>query len=501
MEEATTEAQRKPWLVMGAFAFYLTWLSSVMLATDQVEFYNGTLPVCLCFASGVLVSLAGIRVSRIQESARPVLALCLAGAACGAVALAVPSGGGFAIPLLSASALLCGAAAFHWGQHLATMPKAGIAPTVASGGLICSVLLLLVGGLGATGFLAIVTLAPAACALLTFLSHRGVHEEPTEALKDKFHTAWPLPTSILVCTACAAAFTDLLAYPYVVVSNCAYLYEAVCGIAFTAALLAWTLLFKRRNVNGFIPVVFIVFVGSLLVFAFGVLDRPAVSINVTYASTYLFTIVSWIFAAYLAHSPRVKVPYQAVFAAFLLLGTGALGHIAGYVVAGFTPIGYRDVQVLAIVLVFALTVLMIVFLYFESIALRSTVEAEASVMIGQVEEGAREQIQAIEEEARRRIELVNQDAATRIEKIRDDMESTAKLDFSEKCKIVAEQHDLTARELEVVELLGKGMTRPEIAEEWVVSENTVKYHLRNAYRKLDVHNARELRALIDAATR
>ena len=45
---------------------------------------------------------------------------------------------------------------------------------------------------------------------------------------------------------------------------------------------------------------------------------------------------------------------------------------------------------------------------------------------------------------------------------------------------------LTARELEIVRMLGRGLRNKEIASRLVISENTVKVHLRNIYAKLGV---------------
>ncbi|MBT3991896.1 MAG: response regulator transcription factor [Rhodospirillaceae bacterium] len=48
--------------------------------------------------------------------------------------------------------------------------------------------------------------------------------------------------------------------------------------------------------------------------------------------------------------------------------------------------------------------------------------------------------------------------------------------------------DLTKREVEVLSSLAAGRTNKEIAQELSVSNNTVKFHVRNLYQKLNVKN-------------
>jgi DNA-binding NarL/FixJ family response regulator len=53
------------------------------------------------------------------------------------------------------------------------------------------------------------------------------------------------------------------------------------------------------------------------------------------------------------------------------------------------------------------------------------------------------------------------------------------------------QPSLTSRELEVLQLVAGGATNGEIARTLWVTEQTVKFHLSNVYRKLDVGNRTE----------
>jgi len=55
-----------------------------------------------------------------------------------------------------------------------------------------------------------------------------------------------------------------------------------------------------------------------------------------------------------------------------------------------------------------------------------------------------------------------------------------------------ERSALTGREREVVKLIAEGLTNREIGEAIFVSESTVKFHVRNVMRKLDVHHRAEV---------
>jgi two-component system response regulator DevR len=55
-----------------------------------------------------------------------------------------------------------------------------------------------------------------------------------------------------------------------------------------------------------------------------------------------------------------------------------------------------------------------------------------------------------------------------------------------------ERPALTEREREVVRLIAEGLTNREIGQSIFVSESTVKFHVRNVMRKLDVHHRAEV---------
>jgi DNA-binding NarL/FixJ family response regulator len=58
-------------------------------------------------------------------------------------------------------------------------------------------------------------------------------------------------------------------------------------------------------------------------------------------------------------------------------------------------------------------------------------------------------------------------------------------------RLVAKESGLSERELTILRALGRGLSNKQIARELWVAEQTVKFHLTNIYRKLDVANRTE----------
>lgn len=57
-----------------------------------------------------------------------------------------------------------------------------------------------------------------------------------------------------------------------------------------------------------------------------------------------------------------------------------------------------------------------------------------------------------------------------------------------KLKQTPNKDSLTKQQLAIANLVAKGLTNREIAEQVFLSENTIKFHIQNIMRKLDVHN-------------
>ena len=70
---------------------------------------------------------------------------------------------------------------------------------------------------------------------------------------------------------------------------------------------------------------------------------------------------------------------------------------------------------------------------------------------------------------------------------------------SSDARVLADRHGLTARELEILQLLVEGRSNDQLAHMLWVTEQTVKFHLSNIYRKLGVANRTEAASLAPVA--
>lgn len=66
------------------------------------------------------------------------------------------------------------------------------------------------------------------------------------------------------------------------------------------------------------------------------------------------------------------------------------------------------------------------------------------------------------------------------------------------CQKISQEYGLTERQTEILKLLGKGRNAHFIRSELYISEKTVRTHIYNIYRKLNVHSQQDLLNLIDS---
>lgn len=69
------------------------------------------------------------------------------------------------------------------------------------------------------------------------------------------------------------------------------------------------------------------------------------------------------------------------------------------------------------------------------------------------------------------------------------------------CTRIGDEYGLSSRELDVLIPLALGSSRGDIGRELVLSEETVKTHIKHIYQKLGIHSRKELHAIIEAKRR
>ena len=69
--------------------------------------------------------------------------------------------------------------------------------------------------------------------------------------------------------------------------------------------------------------------------------------------------------------------------------------------------------------------------------------------------------------------------------------------WSKRCRAVADEYGLSERQYEVLALIAQGRNAKFIEETLTISLSTAQTHIRNIYRKLNVHSRQELLDLIE----
>lgn len=69
--------------------------------------------------------------------------------------------------------------------------------------------------------------------------------------------------------------------------------------------------------------------------------------------------------------------------------------------------------------------------------------------------------------------------------------------FEERCQAIVKLYQLSPREADILAYLAKGRNAAWIQEELTISPHTVKSHIYNIYRKLDIHSQQKLMSFVE----
>ena len=226
----------------------------------------------------------------------------------------------------------------------------------------------------------------------------------------------------------------------------------------------------------------LVLTGTALIFESHLNDESVMYLLslVRTAQTFLIVFLFLALADVARHSPYHPM---AVFA----LGWTAyslpfmLGKAAGDALVGFGP----DATLVTSLIVWVLVIVMMFVLDDASLGNR-LIFAELNDAVGGEEVDQDTPAQRIGELQR---ELGERDEASRA--------GTTDV-LSERCTRLSGQFGLTPREREILEMLVRGRSKVHIAETFLISENTVRGHVKHIYAKLDVHGKQELLDRVEA---
>ena len=205
-----------------------------------------------------------------------------------------------------------------------------------------------------------------------------------------------------------------------------------------ALLAASSRLLHRKNPEEYL------FQVAVPLLALGLASMPLLTAGVPIAlpallacSAYFFGLL-WFFVALTDDGIRTGSLAATSLLAFLF------GHLAGRVIVEFGPAPLRDAPTISIGLL-----LMVVFLLVLYIAKYKRYEREL-------------------------------------------VERAERQDFEQTCDNVAQAFGLTQREASVLRLIALGFSTKKVASKLVLSDSTVKTHVRHVYAKLEVHSRDEL---------
>ncbi|MDO4442762.1 MAG: helix-turn-helix transcriptional regulator [Slackia sp.] len=259
--------------------------------------------------------------------------------------------------------------------------------------------------------------------------------------------------------------------------------------ALAAGAIAFLLLWRKRALSfdlvGIYRMLFpLVGVGLLLLpFTGGVFST--IGIAITYASAMLVNMLIMMHCCHIARTSGINPVVTFSFYESIVYALQIVGYAVGYgsgIDHGF------DVSQLSFVSVSALFVLLIA-----SIACGGGKRLHANrlefLMLSPKKAGENlaKELEASQTLARRRTD--GKDGVDEGGEMKDQI--------SKRCQKVKERFALSAREVEIMELVARGRTAASIAESLFISENTVRTHLKRIYAKLDVHRKREMLAIIE----
>ena len=345
---------------------------------------------------------------------------------------------------------------------------------VGSSALVCNLLFFACQALPSVISIWIVSLLPLLAAIVSFCSEKGDERGPApEDLIDVRSLPkgyFPRLMCVVFVFALAAgvaravgAMANTIDFAYGAKQATWEVFLSFVAVALFMVVSAIVLSFKNFDMSKiYIPVCFATAAGMLLCPIFGAfVPEQGLLINVLYN---IFILVVWCLLVELAG--RTNLGAVRVFG--FGRGASALATTIGWALATYAHNAFPDptsvYTVFFLIMAFMLLAAMMLVLNERTVseALAKTMAIETGA---QVEEKENPIVQSSEETVD---------------------------PWARACREIADAHKLTAREAEVYALLSRGRSISYIADELVITPNTVKGYTKNVYAKVGIHSRQEL---------
>ena len=484
--------QHKHMLVIG-FTAFLLWSDGSLLQLDRPQHYDFSILACMSFIIAFIAAALILHFCKFNARASITAILSFCGCVLSSCCIFHFSGIICAVAVCANQAL-CAIVLLWWAQCFLTAQTKTVHGFVVVAGIVfCAILLLgFINNIIIDVLHAIAPLVAGVCTLVYSKQEKRVGNFELSTDKDTSQESngnkssaktekqskrifssrsnsknaiWLFTILIQISVLISSIFINMLYNPFVINSQGFGSWQALCALVVLCILVFARKLSSKVTIFTCCFIALVALVLALLLFISGAVGFIAAPVIIIGAANILLYIFTW--ALLMDYMPRgVRAgKLMTIFVISILASSGILGRLIGFsALRAFDP-SFAMLKTLAEFLAVIYALLFIAYIVINAYLQRQE--------IAKVSE---EEIAAVKLESAHSAELSREARA-------------------QKC---CEDHALTERETEAIVLLAQGMTRSMIAESWVVSENTVKYHLRNAYKKLDVHNARELNSLIDS---
>ena len=406
-----------------------------------------------------------------------------------------------ALLVFAGSACLCAGMFMLWQRYFASLPSAEGNLRLIVGTAIAPLIYfaLYLVPIALTAFLIPLVFVPL-CGLCIALSVREMHVD--QPMFEDVPQQHPRVYRQVVADYWRSALcVGSLAFASGVIRGIALLHEDVGAVVNSASMLGslvsavvllvlWYRMSFRFGLTSVFRVVYPLIITGFLLLPF----LGATYLNLFAALTYMvFSLVQMLMMMQCAQISRDR-GINPVFIYGFFGGVAYIMQSAGFLlgwVSDFMWIGGREwLFIVAMVssYVLGLTLLAATGTLFKSLAAKGTVTADPIefLAVGAPEEPRQQKAAKPAAKRRRNRPSASEDAGV----IRDRT--------SKQCLMLQEAHGLSTRETEVMELIARGNTVARIAEDLVVTENTIRTHSKRIYAKLDIHKKQELLDLIES---